>query len=98
MVASELFAAQTGANKAKTQSKAKTSKAVTASKTAAPTDPATKLTTDAQFGDHMVGGQYQVPFETVSTVENEKSIDSLIGVRKNFKDRIERSKTFRDSK
>lgn len=97
MVASELFAAQTGTKKTKAQSKAKTTAAAAASK-AAPTDPATKLTTDAQFGDHMVGGQYQVPFETVSTVENEKSIDSLIGVRKNFKDRIERSKTFRDSK
>ena len=98
MVASEIFAAQTGAKKSKAQAKAKTTTAAAAASKNAATGPADKLTTDAQFGDHMVGGQYQVPFETVSTVENEKSIDSLIGVRKNFKDRIERSKTFRDLK
>lgn len=86
MIASESFSAQAGTKKIKDS----------ATGTSIQTKSATKLTTDAQFNDHMVGGQYQVPFETVSTVENEKSIDSLIGVRKNFKDRIERSKTFKD--
>ncbi len=98
MVASELFAAQNTSKKVKAHAKTKAATSATVDAKTASTDPATKLTTDAQFGDHMVGGQYQVPFETVSTVENEKSIDSLIGVRKHFKDRIERSKTFRDSK
>jgi len=54
-----------------------------------------RLTTDAQFGDQFVGGQYQVPSEALSVVENEKSIDSLIGVRKNFQDRIQKSKGYR---
>jgi hypothetical protein len=57
--------------------------------------PGSRLSTDVRFNDQMVGGQYQVPMEALSVVENEKSIDDLIGVRKNFKDRIEKSKGFR---
>ncbi len=53
------------------------------------------LTTDAKFGDQAVGGKYQLPMEALSVVENEKSIDDLIGVRKNFKDRVQRSKGMR---
>lgn len=64
-------------------------------KSALTKNPRSKLSTDVRFGDHMVGGQYQVPMEALSVVENDKSIDDLIGVRKNFKDRIEKSKGFR---
>ncbi len=53
------------------------------------------LTTDAKFGDQAVGGKYQLPMEALSVVENEKSIDDLIGVRKNFRDRVQRSKGMR---
>ena len=53
------------------------------------------LTTDAKFGDQAVGGLYQLPMEALSVVENEKSIDDLIGVRKNFRDRVQRSKGMR---
>ncbi|MEK6772919.1 MAG: hypothetical protein AABY64_03170 [Bdellovibrionota bacterium] len=79
---------------AKKAVKAAPAKADAASKASS----ATKLTTDAQFGDQMVNGQYQMPFESVSTVENEKNIDALIGVRKNFDDRIEKTKSYRDTK
>lgn len=53
------------------------------------------LSTNVRFGDQTVGGRYQLPMEALSVVENEKSIDDLIGVRKNFKDRITRSKGMR---
>lgn len=56
---------------------------------------ASALSTDVKFGDQSVGGKYQLPMEALSVVENEKSIDGLIGVRKNFRDRIARSKGMR---
>lgn len=56
---------------------------------------ATGLSTDVRFGDQSVGGKYQLPMEALSVVENEKSIDDLIGVRKNFQDRVARTKGMR---
>lgn len=53
------------------------------------------LSTDVRFGDQSVGGKYQIPMEALSVVENEKSIDDLIGVRKNFQDRVARTKGMR---
>lgn len=53
------------------------------------------LTTDARFDDQAVAGKYQLPMEALSVVENEKAIDDLIGIRKNFRDRIARSKGMR---
>jgi len=53
------------------------------------------LSTDVHFGDQSVGGKYQLPMEALSVVENEKSIDDLIGVRKNFRDRVARTKGMR---
>ena len=55
----------------------------------------TKLSTDVKFDGQLVGGQIQSPFETLTVVENEKSIDDLIGVRKNFSDRDDKSKGMR---
>ena len=49
-----------------------------------------KLSTDIQFDGHSVGGQVQAPFESLTEVENEKLIDQLIGVRKNFNDRTKK--------
>lgn len=54
-----------------------------------------KLSTNIDFNDQLVGGKYQSPMEALSVVEDEKSIDDLIGVRKNFHDREERSKAMR---
>lgn len=56
---------------------------------------ASSLTTDAKFNDQAVGGKYQLPMEALSVVENEKAIDDLIGVRKNFQDRQDRTKGMR---
>ncbi|MBC7740939.1 MAG: hypothetical protein H7061_02000 [Bdellovibrionaceae bacterium] len=54
-----------------------------------------KLSTDVKFDGQMVGGKLQSPFESLAVVENEKTIDDLIGVRKNFSDRSEKSKGMR---
>lgn len=54
-----------------------------------------KLSTDIRFDGQMVGGKIQNPLEALSVVENEKSIDDLIGVRKDFRDRSEKSKGLR---
>lgn len=91
-----LYAHDVLAAKTKSKKNVKSTAAAETKSTAA--SSATKLTTDAEFGDQLVNGQYQVPFEAISTVENEKSIDALIGVRKNFHDRIEKSKLYRDTK
>lgn len=58
-------------------------------------NPNTKLSTDVRFDGQTVGGKIQSPFESLAVVENEKSIDDLIGVRKNFSDRSEKSKGMR---
>lgn len=94
LVVNSTFAATVAKKKATKETTATPSTAATSSNSAL----SPKLTTDAQFSDQVVGGQYQVPFEAVSTVENEKRIDALIGVRKNFHDRIEKSKNYRDTK
>jgi hypothetical protein len=54
-----------------------------------------RLSTDVRFDGQEVGGKLQNPLEALSVVENEKSIDDLIGVRKNFKDRSEKAKGLR---
>lgn len=53
------------------------------------------LSTDVKFNDHQVGGKYQKPFETLSIVENEKRLDELIGVRRDFQDRIQQTQEMR---
>jgi len=54
-----------------------------------------KMSTNLDFDDRTVGGKYNFSTEAITTVENDKSLDDLIGVRKNFKDRIERSESLR---
>ncbi len=54
-----------------------------------------KLSTDIKFDGQTVGGQIQSPFESEATVENEKNIDDLIGVRLNFFDRSRKAKMLR---
>ena len=50
-----------------------------------------KLQKDLSFEDLLVKGKYQFSNEAVVTVEQDKVLDSLLGVRKDFKDRIKRS-------
>ncbi len=54
-----------------------------------------KLSTNVDFEDRTVKGKYMFSTEAITTVESDKALDDLIGVRKNFSDRIERSKTLR---
>lgn len=54
-----------------------------------------RLKQDVSFDEHAVGGKYQMPLESTTVVEDEKSLDDLIGVRKNFKDREQVSQELR---
>ncbi len=73
-------------------------KATEAAKTEKTTPPAKatvnadgKKTTDVSFEDVLVQGKYHFSDEAVTTVEQDKVLDSLLGVRKDFKDRIRKS-------
>ena len=45
------------------------------------------------FEDLLIQGKYHFSDEAVTTVEADKVFDSLIGVRSDFKDRLEQSAT-----
>lgn len=47
--------------------------------------------TSHSFEDLLVQGKYHFSDEAVTTVEEDKVLDSLIGVRTDFKDRLEQS-------
>lgn len=47
-----------------------------------------QLQTDVSFDDSVLHGTYQVPDEALAKVENEKTLNDLLGVRKHFKDRL----------
>jgi hypothetical protein len=65
--------------------KAKSKSAATTSKTSA---TKTALGTDHSFSAADVRGRYQYPAGGTVTVENEKELVDLLGVRKHFKDRL----------
>lgn len=50
-----------------------------------------KSQTDHSFEDLLIQGQYHFSDEAVTTVEEDKVLDALIGVRTDFKDRLEKS-------
>ncbi len=50
-----------------------------------------KKTTDVSFEDVLVQGKYHFSDEAVTTVEQDKVLDALLSVRKEFKDRIQKS-------
>ncbi len=54
-----------------------------------------KVSTQVDFDDRLVGGKYQYSTEAITKVEDDKSLEDLIGVRKNFKDRTEQYKDLR---
>lgn len=59
--------------------------------TAKPTKKADASATAHNFEDLLVQGKYHFSEEAVSTVEDDKVLDSLIGVRSDFKDRLKSS-------
>jgi hypothetical protein len=54
--------------------------------------PSQRLKKDVSFDDYAVKGKYLVPLSSVTVVEEDKNIDDLIGVRRNFDDRVEATK------
>lgn len=57
-----------------------------------------KKTQDMNFEDLLVSGQYHFSDEAVTTVEEDKVLNSLIGVRTDFKDRMKQSATLGEVK
>lgn len=53
--------------------------------------PAKASQTQHNFEDLLVQGKYHFSDEAVTTVEDDKVLDALIGVRSDFKDRIKQS-------
>lgn len=51
----------------------------------------TKVSTAVSFEDLLVQGKYHFSDEAITTVEEDKVLDALLGIRKDFKDRIKRS-------
>ena len=60
---------------------------------AASSAPAKKGSQEMNFEDLLVSGQYHFSDEAVTTVEEDKVLNSLIGVRTDFKDRMKQSAT-----
>ena len=66
--------------------------AATKAATKAPVSAPTKsTTTEHNFEDMLVQGKFHFSDEAVTTVEDDKVLDSLIGVRTDFKDRLKMS-------
>lgn len=57
-------------------------------KTSAQRHGGSKLSRDVVFDGSVVNGKYLAAGEAVSTVESEKSLGNLIGLRADFKDRL----------
>jgi hypothetical protein len=62
------------------------------------TSPAAAKNKDMNFEDLLVSGQYHFSDEAVTTVEEDKVLNSLIGVRADFKDRMKQSATLGEVK
>lgn len=67
----------------------KLSKKQKASGKTGPSKSKGKLSRDVVFDGSVVNGKYLASGEAVSTVENEKKLNNLIGMRADFKDRLE---------
>jgi hypothetical protein len=65
--------------------------AKTAPKSAPNLGQSTDSSLQHNFEDLLVQGKFHFSDEAVSTVEEDKVLDSLIGVRTDFKDRIQQS-------
>ena len=50
-----------------------------------------QLSTEISFEDLLVKGKHHFSDEAVTTVEQDKILDALLKVRKDFKDRIKKS-------
>lgn len=57
----------------------------------APAQAKKKKSTELSFDDVLVQGKYHFSDEAVTTVEDDKILDALLGVRTDFKDRVKKS-------
>lgn len=72
-----------------TKKKVKTEKVAEASETSTSFAPKKgRLGTDFSFAGSRVDGKYLSAGESIAEVEDEKGLDNLIGIRKNFRDRL----------
>ncbi len=55
------------------------------------TSSSKKSSQEVSFEDLLVEGKYHFSDEAVVTVEDDKILDALLGVRRDFKDKIEQS-------
>lgn len=62
--------------------------ASTKKKAVAHKKPKSNLTQEAVFNGATVNGKYQIAGGAVSAVENEKTLNDIVGGRKDFKDRL----------
>ncbi len=76
-----VVSASAGATSAKNTASATT-------KSKATKAPKKKLTQEANFTGATVNGKYQIAGGAVSAVENEKTLNDIVGGRKDFKDRL----------
>lgn len=49
------------------------------------------LSTNVNFEDQLVNGKYAYPDEAIATVEDDKLLNDLLSVRKDFKDRLKQA-------
>jgi len=63
-----------------------------AKKSAPRVAPGAQLKTDHSFTAATVQGRYRMPSEGMITVEDEKSVVDLLGMRLNFQDRLQAEK------
>lgn len=67
----------------------RTQKGKKASTQAKASKPAPQMGREFVFDGSVIGGQYHSAGESVLTVEQDKPLSTLIGLRANFKDRLE---------
>jgi hypothetical protein len=67
------------------------STAASAATTTTTNTKAKHLSQDVNFEDQLVRGKYAYPDEAIATVEDDKWLNDLLAVRKNFKDRLNQS-------
>lgn len=58
-----------------------------------PTTTSNAKSTEMNFDELLIQGKYHFTDEAVTTVEQDKVLDGLLEVRKDFKDRIQQSTT-----
>lgn len=82
--------AQAAPSKAKSTARATSAPAAkaTAAATATATAKKSKLSKDIRFSGSQVDGKYLSAGESIAEVEGDKEMGALVGVRKNFRDRL----------